>query len=128
MRQKPMNKMNFKGKEIETILDILWAIKNDDKHYFYSYGRDCLKSLVKESDSLPCVTQWVAVEDRLPVKNQKVLVIQNPKTTATREALFSEFDGKNFLPPLASPFNKSDIRGKWVDIIYWQPLPEPPCG
>ena len=51
-----MNKMNFKGKEIETILDILWAIKNDDKHYFYSYGRDCLKSLVKESDSLPLVS------------------------------------------------------------------------
>ena len=52
-----MNKMNFKGKEIETILDILWAIKNDDKHYFYSYGRDCLKSLVKESDSLPPVSE-----------------------------------------------------------------------
>jgi len=49
MKQKQMNKMSFKGREIDTILEILWKIKDDDKFYFFAYGRDALKLLSEKT-------------------------------------------------------------------------------
>jgi len=71
--------------------------------------------------------KWISVNEKLPKKDQNVLCVQNPKTTATREPLFSTFDGKDFMPYVPWFANATDLRmGKWVDIIYWMPLPKIP--
>ncbi len=62
-----------------------------------------------------------------PPKGSRVLVVQNPNTTATREALFAIYDGKDFIPPEPTIF--ADFRyGKsvWSDITHWMLLPKPP--
>jgi hypothetical protein len=69
--------------------------------------------------------KWISINNKLPKKGQNVLCVQNPKTTATREPLFSTFDGKDFMPYV--PYYAKPIvlhYGKWVDIIYWMPLPK----
>ena len=65
---------------------------------------------------------WISVKDKLPLKGQNVLCVQNPNTTATREALFAVFDGEKFYHPL--PYYVKAKVGNWVDIIYWMPLPK----
>lgn len=39
-------------KQIQITLDILWAIKDEDKFYFMEYGKDHLRSLVKNCSTL----------------------------------------------------------------------------
>lgn len=34
--------------KIKDTLDILWALRDGDKHYFYAYGREHLELLVKD--------------------------------------------------------------------------------
>jgi len=70
--------------------------------------------------------EWISVNDRKPQIGQKILVVQNPKTTATKEALFAEWDGNDFKPPTPTMLNGASIDSRWVDIIYWMPLPKPP--
>ncbi len=66
--------------------------------------------------------EWVRVEDRLPELNQRVLVIQNPKKTATKEPLFSHFNGEKFV----SYHSEREFGGTWIEITHWMPLPTPP--
>lgn len=69
--------------------------------------------------------KWIPVGKEFPRKGQNVLVIQNPNTTATREPLFAIYDGKDFIPPQPTIFADYEIgKSKWVDIIFWMPLPE----
>jgi hypothetical protein len=69
--------------------------------------------------------EWIDVKNDLPIKGQKVLCVQDPTTTATKEALFGIFDGKNFIPPAPTYFATFEIGvSTWSDIIYWMPLPE----
>lgn len=77
---------------------------------------------IEEGDKV-FVAEWISVEERLPELNQKVLVIQNPKTTATREPLYSVFNGEKFE---SIGFSHDGIhlgKATWADIIYWMPLP-----
>jgi len=81
--------------------------------------------MIKDNDG------WISVNDRLPIEGQKVIVIQNPNTTATREPLFAIFDAKNqrFMPSDKYDNPIDEFGGRvlgWSDIIYWQPLPSPP--
>lgn len=71
--------------------------------------------------------EWIKVNSDIPNIGQKVLCIQDPNTTATKEALFAIFNGKDFIPPQPTYFATFEIgQSKWVDITYWMPLPEPP--
>jgi len=72
---------------------------------------------------------WINVKDELPKNEQKVLCVQDPKTTATKEPLLGIFNKRTgrFLCP--EPTIYADLetgRGAWVDIIYWMPLPKTP--
>lgn len=72
--------------------------------------------------------KWISVEDRLPKDGQNILVIQNPKTTSTKEPLFSKFEifeEKHAFRAISDkPHNR--YTGFWVHITHWQPLPSPP--
>jgi hypothetical protein len=46
-RQKPIEKITHEL-EIEVILKILWALKDDDKFYFMTYGKEIISRLVKQ--------------------------------------------------------------------------------
>lgn len=71
---------------------------------------------------------WISVDERLPEAGQNVIIIQSPKTTATKDPLFARFDGSEFRPPDPSIYFANGEIGisKWSDIIYWMPLPQPP--
>lgn len=71
---------------------------------------------------------WISINEKLkPRVGQKVLVVQDPKTTATKEALFAIYDGKGFMPPTPTYFADMEIgKSNWADIIYWMPLPATP--
>jgi hypothetical protein len=71
------------------------------------------------------IDKWISVKDRLPEIGQKVIVIQSPKTTATKHSLYAEFDG-DFLNPSFSIDGIHLGVGHWADIIFWMPLPELP--
>ena len=71
--------------------------------------------------------EWKDVNVELPQMGQKVLCVQNPKTTATRQALFGIYDGQNFIPPTPTHYANFEVgQSRWVDIIYWMELPKPP--
>lgn len=73
------------------------------------------------------IMDWIDVSNELPIKGQRVLCVQNPKTTATKEALFGIFDGKKFIPPTPTHFADFTVgQSRWVDIIYWMPIPKTP--
>ncbi len=74
----------------------------------------------------PIPQGWIDVKDRLPENGQRVIVVQNPKTTATRESLYAEFNGEKFV---SVGFSHDGIHlgfATWTDIVLWQPLPTPP--
>jgi hypothetical protein len=71
------------------------------------------------------IIDWVPVEDKKrPSEGEKVLVIQNPKTTATRTPLFAIYSRGEFIPPEYYQRNSSTTR--WSDILYWTALPQIP--
>ena len=69
---------------------------------------------------------WTRVEDGLPEDGQRVVVIQNPKTTATRKSLYAEYDAerKKFRNVGYSHDGIHLGLAYWSDIILWMPLPE----
>jgi hypothetical protein len=71
---------------------------------------------------------WISVSDhKKPKKGQNVLVVQDPTTTATREALFAIYDGEYFIPPTPTIFaDYTAGYSVWSDITHWMPLPEIP--
>lgn len=83
-----------------TITEILNTLNDHDK-------------LVKESDSLPRVTQWVAVDEQLPPNETKEYeVVRNG---------YVEFDVWYY----------RDGKGCWYNylgVTHWKEKPEPPCG
>lgn len=85
-------------------------------------SRDQMIDKIAELETRLKKYEWISVKDKLPLKGQNVLCVQNPNTTATREALFAVFDGEKFYHPL--PYYVKVKVGNWVDIIYWMPLPE----
>jgi hypothetical protein len=76
--------------------------------------------------------RWISVESKVkPKEGQNVLVIQNPKTTATREPLFATYNAKTkrFMKPdkYFKPKDKDGfIHLGWSEIIYWVKLPSVP--
>lgn len=70
--------------------------------------------------------KWVKVTDELPKEGQRVIVVQNPETTATREALFAVYENFRFRDPAGTIDGIHMCVANWVDIIYWMPLPETP--
>ncbi len=49
MKQKAIKDMNFKGKDIDSVLEVLWSIKNEDKFYFKEYGKAYIEELIKNN-------------------------------------------------------------------------------
>ena len=82
-------------------------------------SRDQMIDKIAELETRLKKYEWISVKDKLPLKGQNVLCVQNPNTTATRKALFAVFDGEKFYHPL--PYYVKAKVGNWVDIIYWMP-------
>lgn len=69
--------------------------------------------------------KWNSVKKK-PTKGQFVIVIQDPRRTATRHTLFAEFDGKKYLSPGATIDGIHLSVAHWSDIIRWAPMPPVP--
>ena len=70
---------------------------------------------------------WIEVKDGKPHLGQKVLCVQDPHKTTTKEALFSIYDGKGFTPPKPTYFATFEIgQSRWADVTHWMPLPKTP--
>lgn len=73
--------------------------------------------------------EWISVKNRKkPKHGQKVLVMQDPDLTATKEPLFAIYNSKTkrFMPPekFEQPIHEHGLKCLgWVHIIYWMPLP-----
>lgn len=73
--------------------------------------------------------EWISVKSRKkPKHGQKVLAMQDPDATATKEALFATYNSKTkrYMPPekFEQPTDEKGFRTLgWTDIIYWMPLP-----
>ena len=73
------------------------------------------------------IMEWIDVNIELPKKGQRVLCVQDPVKTATKEALFGIYDGRNFIPPTPTHYANFEVgQSRWVDIIYWMPIPKTP--
>lgn len=73
--------------------------------------------------------KWISVKSRKkPNHGQKVLAMQDPDTTATKEALFAIYNAetKRYLPPekFKQPTDENFTCLGWSDILYWMPLPQ----
>ena len=87
-------------------------------------SRDQMIDKIAELETRLKKYEWISVKDKLPLKGQNVLCVQNPNTTATRKALFAVFDGERFNDPEATYDGFHHCVAHWVDIIYWMPLPK----
>ena len=97
---------------------------NDMAHDFIKTDEQMAKELVG-IERVECA--WISVARAIPDNGQRVLVAQNPVTTATREPLFAQFVNGRFTPPEPTYFADFE-RGvtMWVDITHWMPLPPMP--
>ena len=104
-----------------------FASFTDARIYWLKLANDVIftnEQLIAELETRLKKHDWISVKDKLPLKGQKVLCVQNPETTATREALFAVFDGERFDDPEATIDGIHKCIAHWVDIIYWMPLQE----
>ena len=89
----------------------------------FEQGATVMMNHAKETNQ----SRWISVEDELPKKNQRVLCIQDPTKTATKEPLFAIFTGLHFIPPSPTIFaNYETGQSKWSYITHWQLLPKLP--
>lgn len=116
------------------VIDCICKVKGET-HEFDDFDEDFEeqrkrltgKSYTQEEVDELLNDRWISVDEKLPEKGEKVLCTQNPKTTATKKALFGIFSGKDFMPPTQTIYADYEVgQSRWLDIIYWMPLPEPP--
>ena len=136
MRKQKGKIMEEQIKKLGEILTTLQDVYIDTDQHIVGKLRDAITildniSIPVEAEVKPVACgNWVGVEDGLPTDKQKVIVIQNPETTATREPLFAIYnaDDKRFLDPAGSIDGIHLSTCKWIDIIYWMPLPSKPSA
>jgi len=71
---------------------------------------------------------WISVDDKLPAHDQRVICVQSPIKTATKDPLFGIYDAflERFADPTYTPDGVHKGLAYWIEITHWMPLPEPP--
>lgn len=82
-------------KQVDTILRILWAIRNDDSYYFFEYGKDILNRYFndcrKENIIEATEEEWTATpKKRVPLKER--LEMLSVKLKNKHSMRWEEFD------------------------------------
>ena len=96
---------------------------------------EVIDMLVAEPD-VEVVQQWISINDRLPVKDGRYLVLKNIYGTPWYDVIYFAKNGRKV--------DKYDFRREWKnvwyrydsewgnvttnDVTHWMPLPEPPKG
>lgn len=92
-------------KQIQTTLDILYAIKDNDKFYFMEYGKDSLMSLVKN-----CSTQNVSVSSFINSVANKAVYINGKHYSNELKKMSIPVIEYNELKQLAEDWDDSNSR------------------
>jgi hypothetical protein len=114
-------------------------IGNEVHNRFFAFPkkrREIYQGIFKEAcywlrdqiKATPQVTEWINVNEKMPKDGQKVLCIQDPSKTATRDPLFgiySEYD-KRFIDPEFTPDGIHKGIAFWIEVTHWMPLPKAP--
>lgn len=118
-----MNKEDIESKYDEFFGTGLW--ESDHKKHIVEFTQQCLKSQLSSEDQ----EGWISVKDRLPDLGKPVLVVQNPKLTATKFPLYSSLEQVGDELKFRSYAESGQYRsllGYWVEITHWMSLPNPP--
>jgi hypothetical protein len=91
---------------------------------FVKVVEDYLKYKSQESDSLPCVTQWVAVEDQLPDTPWTTVNVLL-KNGVVSSMIYSDV-GETWRWYNSS--SRAQFPSETNPVVKWAKLPEPPCG
>lgn len=95
-----------------------WIEKHGAMNYeaFVSAVRDLLKG----------GEQWISVEERLPEREQSVLVY-SPQNEELFQIFDAVFDGEMFRELDANDYAETlYTEGSYVGVTHWMPMPEPP--
>ena len=85
---------------------------------------EAAESKSQKSASLPCVTQWVAVEDRLPDTPWTIVNVLL-KNGVVSSMIYSDV-GEPWRWYNSS--SRAQFPSETNPVIKWATLPEPPCG
>ena len=69
---------------------------------------------------LPCVINWVAVDERLPEVDKLVLCARHETSMSGTKRITSTIGRVN-------KNGRFSCAIDWVGVDYWAELPEPPC-
>lgn len=83
-----------RDKQVDTILRILWAIRNDDSFYFFEYGKDILNRYFDEcrKENIEASSDdWVATPKKKVPLNERLELIST-KLKDKHSMKWEEFD------------------------------------
>lgn len=72
----------------------------------------------------PVESEWISVEDRLPIDNKPILLYQKVKHSQFKQVIGAYDNGK--FNSYESEFNDDLYKGYYNKITHWMPLPQPP--
>lgn len=113
---------------------IVWAINAsgpDSDLHLYPQGQEVIKQKALDfanglRDLLKGGEQWISVEERLPEREQSVLVY-SPRNEELFKIFDAVFDGEMFRELDANDYAETlYTEGSYVGVTHWMPMPEPP--
>ena len=119
--------------KVQEVIENYWS----EESGFYSdaeldiirkYNKDLITFAKDNAEIFAGQSEWISVEDRLPEKNQQVLIYEHGRIS---ETFYVRSHAKNPTHWETLPFMASHgypVPSDWQSVTHWQPLPEPPEG